>query len=55
MTYMRSHPRDGMQRWLLLLVDGPVGGLEVGVLEQLATVPAQPLDVLVICFLQPTL
>ena len=45
---MRSEPGDGVERRLLVLVDGPVVGGEVGVLEELAAVAAQPLDVLVV-------
>ncbi len=52
---MRSQPGDGMQRGLLVLVDRPVVGREVDVLEQLSAVPAQPLDVLVVGLLEPPL
>ena len=52
---MRPEPRDGVERRLLALVDGPVVGGEVGVLEELPAVAAQPLDVLVVGLLQPTL
>ena len=45
---MRSEPGDGMEGRLLVLVDGAVVGGEVGVLEELAAVAAQPLDVLVV-------
>ena len=54
-TYMRPHPRDGMERGLLLLVDGPVGRLEIRVLKQLAPIPTEPLDVLVVGLLEATL
>ena len=52
---MRPHPRDGMERGLLLLVDGPVGRLEIRVLKQLAPIPTEPLDVLVVGLLEATL
>ena len=44
-----------MERGLLLFVDGPVGGLEVRVLEQLTPVPTEALDVLVVGLLQAAL
>ncbi len=44
-----------MQRGLLVLIDGPVVAGEVGVLEKLPAVSAQPLDVLVVGLLQPPL
>ena len=52
---MRSEPGDGMEGRLLVLVDGAVVGGEVGVLEELAAVSTEPLDVLVVGLLQPPL
>ena len=48
MAHMRPEPGDGVERRLLVLVDGAVVGGEVGVLEELPAVAAQPLDVLVV-------
>ena len=45
---MRPHPHDGVEGRPLVAVHRPVAGGEVRVLEQLAPVPAQPLDVLVV-------
>ena len=45
---MRPHPDYRVEGGLLVTVDGLVAGREVGVLEQLAPVPAEPLDVLVV-------
>ena len=55
MAHMRPEPGDGVERRLLVLVDGAVVGGEVGVLEELPAVAAQPLDVLVVGLLQPPL
>ena len=52
---MRSEPGDGVERRLLVLVDGAVVGGEVCVLEELAAVATEPLDVLVVGLLQPPL
>ena len=54
-AHMRPEPGDGVERRLLVLVDGAVVGGEVGVLEELPAVAAQPLDVLVVGLLQPPL
>ena len=45
---MRSHPNYGMEGRFLVTVYCLVAGGEVGVLEQLAAVSAEPLDVLVV-------
>ena len=55
MAYMRPEPGDGVERRLLVLVDGAVVGGEVGVLEELSAVAAQPFDVLIVGLLQPPL
>ena len=52
---MGPHPHDGVQGWPLVAVHRPVAGREVRVLKQLAPVPAQPLDVLVVGLPQPPL
>ena len=52
---MRPEPGDGVERRLLVLVDGAVVGGEVGVLKELAAVAAQPLDVLVVGLLKSPL
>ena len=43
---MGPHPDDGVEGGFLVAVDRLVPGEEVGVLEQLASVPTQALDVL---------
>ena len=47
-TYMGPHPDYGMKGGLLVTVYRLIAGREVRVLEQLAPVPAQSLDVLVV-------
>ena len=47
-THMRSHPNYGMKGRFLVTVYRLVAGGEVGVLEQLAAVSAESLDVLVV-------
>ena len=54
-TYVRPHPHDGMQGWALVAVHCLVAWGKVRVLKQLAPVPTQPLDVLVVCLAQPPL
>ena len=51
-TYMRSHPDYGMESGFLVTVYRLVRGGEVGVLEELAAISAQSLDVLVVCLSQ---
>ena len=52
---MRPHPCDGVKRRLLVAVDGAGSGGKIRVLEELSAVAADPLDVLVVGLLQPTL
>ena len=47
-THMRSHPNYGMEGRFLVTVYCLIAGGEVGVLEQLAAVSAESLDVLVV-------
>ena len=54
-SHVGPEPCDWVERRLPAPVDGPGGGGEVGVLEELPPVPAEALDVLVVGLLQAPL
>ena len=54
-THMRSQPNDWMQIWLFAFEEGFVCRLKVGVFEELTSISAQPLYVLVVGLLEPPL